>query len=262
MTLVVGGYYQQALKETGSHWSALASAAAGGGKVLTEQTFLKGVNPIVDALTDPKRSAAGFVSGLIGSVIPTLVSNVARATDGKERRTPGILDRAQSRIPGARGLLEPQIDVFGQENPTESFLETMADPTRPSTASNDSVVTELRRLSEAGFQSTPTLLGDKEGYPDALTPEQNTELWKRAGTLLKGKLDRLIVAPQYAEMDDEQKQKAIDQFTDKAKVVARAEMVAQLTLGMNGEELKKELSRLKAGGLLTKEVLSKYAEIR
>ena len=138
----------------------------------------------------------------------------------------------------------------------------MADPTRPSQATNDPVVAELKRLADAGFKATPTLLGDKQGYPKALTPAQNTELWVRAGTLLKGKLDSLIQTPQYAAMDDEQKKKAIDMFTDKAKVIARAEMVVSLTNGMTGDQLKNELSRLKAGGLLTKEVFNQYAQIR
>src|SRR4029077_8980021 len=106
LTLLAGGYYAQGLKDTGSHWGALAQAGAGGVKSLTEQTFLKGVNQIVDAITDPKRSAQGFVSGLIGSLIPTIFSDVARATDPLERRTPGLLDRAQSRIPGAREKLQ------------------------------------------------------------------------------------------------------------------------------------------------------------
>ena len=68
--------------------------------------------------------------------------------------------------------------------------------------------------------------------------------------------------PDYAQMDDEQKQKIIGQFTDKSKINARAELVASLTLNLAGQELKAELSRLKAGGLLTKEVFNKYAEIR
>ena len=137
----------------------------------------------------------------------------------------------------------------------------MIDPTRPSDAVSDPVVSEIRRLSDVGFQSTPTLLGDKNGFK-SLTPEQNTELWKRAGQLLKGKLDNLIQSPQYKKMDDEQKSKTIQDFSDKAKVIARAETVVQLTLGKTGDALKSELSRLKTGGLMTKEVFNKYIEIR
>ena len=124
------------------------------------------------------------------------------------------------------------------------------------------MIKELRRLSDAGFQATPTLLGDKEGFPKALSPEQNTQLWIRAGQLLKGKLDKLILTPEYAKMDDEQKKKIIEQFTDKTKLIARAEMVASLTINKYGAELKSILKHLKEGGLLTKDVFNKYAEIQ
>lgn len=262
-TLILGGYLAQGIKQTGSVTQGVLQMAAGLPKTLTDQTFLRGLDDFVSAIKDPVGQGKNYFAGLIGSIVPTIVGDVARSTDSVERRTPGILDRAQSRIPGAREQLQPQVDVFGQENKIDTnIVETMADPTRPSTVSNDPVVLELRRLTDAGFQSTPTLLGDKNGFPKALTPEQNTELWKRVGELLKGKLDSLIQTTQYKQMDDEQKQKTIQQFTDKAKVNARAEMVVSLALGLSGAELKAELSKLKAGGLLTKEVLNKYAEIR
>lgn len=261
MALLVGGYFQQGLKQTGSVFGGLAQAAAGAGQSLTQQTFLQGINSLTNAITDPQRSATSFFSGLIGSVIPTIVSDVSRGTDTVERRTPGFTGTLQSRIPGAREKLEPQVDTFGQPVKTPDFLTTMLDPTRPSTAKSDPVVSELKRLSAAGYKATPTQLGDKNGF-GSLTPEQNTQLWERSGTLLKGKLDKLIALPEYQKADDEKKYKIFLDFADKAKLQARVEMLLEVTQGLDGDALKAELSRQKAGGLMTKEVFDQFAQIR
>lgn len=261
-TLLLGGYLAKGIKDTGSVTQGIIQMAAGLPKTLTDQTFLRGLDQFISAISDPAKEGATYFKGLLGSVVPTLVSDVARASDGTERRTPGLADTLKSRIPGLRKTLEPQVTTFGQKVQTPSFLETMADPTRPTVAKHDPVVSELKRLADAGFQATPTQVGDKNGYLKALTPEQNTQLWVRSGELLKGKLDKLIQTPQYQAMDDEQRKKAIDMFTDKAKLIARAEMVLAVTTGLQGQALKDKLSKLKAGGLMTKEVFNQYVAIR
>lgn len=259
--LIVGGNYANALNESGSHFAALSTALAGIGKSLTEQTFLQGVQQVVEALNDPSRFAQGYAAGLLGSIIPTIVSDVARATDTFERRTEGVLGRLKSRIPGVRQKLEPQIDVFGRKRETASFLETMIDPSRPSAVKNDPLTQELRRLMDSGHKATPTQLGARYGYK-TLTSQQNTALWIRAGELAHDKLSSLIQTQWYKKADDEQRAKQIGDITSTAGMYARAEAVLQLTEGLRGEELKKELSRLKADSVLTKTVYEKWLEIR
>lgn len=261
MTLLVGGYFQQGIKDTGSIFGALTQAAAGGGKTLTDQTFLRGVDQLVKAISDPVNYGNTYFKGLIGSVIPTIVSDVARSTDSVERRTPGMLDTLKSRVPGVRGNLQPQVDTLGNNVETPGFATAMADPTRPGTEKHSPLIDELRRLSDAGYQATPSQVGDKNGY-DVLSPEQNTELWQRSGQLTEVKLNSLLNHPEYQKLDDEKKAKAIASISDKAKTYARAEVVLHLTEGMKGDELKQELSRLKAGKLLTQDVFDAYLELR
>lgn len=260
--LLVGGHFKQVFATSGSPSEAIAKALAGSWKSFTEQTFLTGISTLVSAITDPERSAATWFRSTLGSVVPTIVADVARSSDTKERRTGGILDTLKSRIPGLRQLLEPRVDVLGQEidrigNP----LEVMADPTRPQGATATPVISELRRLTDAGFAVSPTLLGDKNGYK-GLTTEENTELWKTAGQIINDKLDALFKSDQYQQMDDEQKGKAVEQFVDKAKVNARAAMAIQLTDGLEGDQLKNRLSELKKAGLLTNEVFNQYLKLR
>lgn len=265
--LLTGGYFAQGFKETGSMFGGLVQASAGGLKSITDQTFLQGINQFTSAISDPNRSAGTFFSGLIGSIVPTIVGDVARATDSSERRvstalTPEtIADKLKSRIPGARQTLEPQVDTFGHNVPTPDFLTAMLDPTRPGIAKSTPVTDELKRLAEAGYQATPTQVGNKNGYK-SLTPEQNTELWQKSGQILEAKLTNLFQTSQYKQLDDEGKKKVIDQFTQKAKDAARAAIVVEATRGMTGAALKKELSALKEDGVLTKAVFELYVDIR
>ena len=259
--LLVGGHFQKALETSGSPTAALSSTLAGGAKSFTEQTFLKGINQVIDALNDPQRSGEGYLGSTLSSAIPTIISDVARATDGKERRTETILDRIKARLPLIRESLEPVVDVLGRDVGTGNFLEVMADPTRPSKDVSIPVVKELRRLWDEGFEASPTLLGDKNGYK-ILTPEQNTALLKKAGEITQSKLANLFVLDEYKALDDEAKSKTIEKITDMAKVVARAGMVLELTEGLEGEALRQKLAELKAGKLLTQAVFTKYQELR
>jgi len=224
--LIIGGHFKKALKEEGSPTRAVVTALAGGAKSFSEQTFVRGVNLAVDALTSPERSFENWFTSMAGSVVPTIVADIARAQDEKGRRAKGPKERIQARIPVWRKGLEPSIDVFGQDLPRYggNVLETMADPTRPSKIRQDVVVDELRRLFDKGIKVAPTKLGDKAGY-DILTKEENTQLWRRVGELTYKGLLALVNNENYTKANDFAKGKLIEHITRQAKSVAKAEVV-------------------------------------
>lgn len=260
--LLIGGSFQKAFNNSGSPSEAIAQGLADASQSFTQQTFLTGVSNFIDAISDPARSAKSVAGSTLASTIPTIVSDVARATDTRERRANEIFEKFQARIPGVRETLEPQVDVLGQERGTVGNpLEIMADPTRPSPAQSSPVINELRRLWDVGQKVSPTLLGDKAGY-QGLTKEQNTELWKKAGEITNAKLTSLFSKEEYQKLDEEKKGKTVDSIIDKSKISARAGMAIELTQDLQGEELKNKLSELKASGLLTQEVFNLYKQIR
>lgn len=262
MVLIVGGHVKQGLDETGSLFGGLAQAAGGFGNALTEQSFLSGVNRAIDALKDPSRSFEGFASSLAGSVIPTIVADAARATDEYERRTDGPMERLQSRVPGLRRGLEPQVDALGNVRETPNLFEVMADPTRPGnpSAGNDPVTIELRRLLDAGYNSTPTELGDRNGY-ESLTPEQNTKMWRLAGQYARKDIEDIMKGNSYVKYDDEQKGKLIDKKIQEGKDQARARIVLEAVGGLPESEKKSKLAEMKEDGLLTKTVYQIYLSL-
>lgn len=260
--LLIGGSFAKAFEKSGSLSAGMSEGLADASRAFTQQTFLTGVSNFIDAISDPARSAENVAGSTLASTIPTIVADVSRAIDDKERRATSIFDRFQARIPGVRETLEPQVNILGEERESVgNFLEIMADPTRPSPIQNTPVIGELRRLTDEGFSPSPTLLGDKKGY-NSLTKEENTSLWKRAGRISNDKLTSLVNNVEYKKLTDEEKSNYITRVVDMSKLVARAEAVYKKTQGLGGNSLKEELARLKKSGLMTKEVYNKFLEIR
>jgi hypothetical protein len=253
--LIVGGHFKRAFQDSGSPSEAMTTAILGSGKSFTEQTFLQGVNQFTSALQDPERSGPRLARGLVSSVIPTIVGDVARATDPLERRTGTIAARVKAKIPGLRQTLEPQITVLGEERKvTANPIEIMIDPTRPAKDIATPVVKELRRLFDAGFRATPSLMGNRDGY-EALTPEENTELWKRTGQITKDNLTVIVANKGYQRLSDEQKAKGITEVIDTSREVAKSEAVAREMKGLKGKALTDKIIELSDSGLLTSDLV-------
>lgn len=260
--LLIGGHFKRAFSESGSPTEAMANSLGGSAKSFTEQTFLRGVNQFTDALSDPQKSAPAFIGNTLASVVPTFVSDVSRATDTKERRAITTTDRVKMRIPGLRETLEPQINVLGKEKTiTANPLEIMIDPTRPSKDISNSITKELRRLWDAGYQVSPALLGDKNGY-EPLTAKENTDLWKRAGQIANDTLDKLVNSDNYAAMDDFTKADAIAKIVESARKITKAEMVVKKLNGLQGQAFIDTLTDLQKSGLADKELFPEMVKTK
>lgn len=260
MLMALGGYVQKGIKETGSFMGGITSLIPGAFKTVSEQTFMKGVNDALNALQNPERSFNGVASSMIGSIIPTIVADISRATDTYERRTANPQQRLVSRIPGARKILQPKVDVLGNKIETPNFFTTMFDPTRPGNPTvdkNDNVVKELKRLSDAGYTATPTQIGPRAGYK-TLTPDMNTALWSYAGKLAKQRINELMSDGYYSDMDDEEKQKEIQKELSNVYVEARAKAVYESVKNLPRAERIKKLNEMKDEKLLTRQVYDEY----
>jgi len=271
LQMILGGYLARGIGETGSVVNAVAQTALGMGTLMSEQSMMQGLKTVVDAATDPERFAANYVEGLIGSTIPTIIADVANASDPVERETPGLFDTFQMRTPLWRQTLTPKVNTFGEkigltkEQQEDAWTRgkdgaaAFFDFTRSTQANSSPIIEELKRLKDAGYSATPTKLGNKNGY-ESLSAEENFKLWSGTGMLVKGKLSGLIQMPEYQELDDEGKKKLIDKIVDQSKTYARAGFVDYMTAGLGKEELMQHLSAYKKDGLLTKEVFNLWEE--
>lgn len=265
LLLTIGGHYQNGIDETGSTIGGLASSAAGFGNTLTEQSFLKGINQAIEAINDPNRSFEGFASSLAGSVVPTIIADIARASDQYERQTSGPWERFQSRLPGVRETLEPRVTTLGNKVETMGGAKTMLDPTRPGNEAmreeDRPIVEELRRLNDAGYMTTPTDIVPKAGF-ESLTPEENTYLRRLTGTAVRDQLKEVMEHPSYMKADDELRSKTLNDRVQDIKIETRARTVLKATEGLEGAELQRKLAQMKQEGLLTKQVFTLYQSLK
>ena len=125
----------------------------------------------------------------------TLVSDVARSTDKYERDTKAqsipeaVGNKIQNRLPGLRQNLPVKVDAYGYNlKRVGTFMEVLADPTRPSKAIDDVLIREIHRLWEEGYKAAPTKL---DYYP-SLTPKQQGDLFRAAGTRVEESLNALM----------------------------------------------------------------------
>lgn len=261
IVLITGAYLQNGLNKTGSWFSGIEQAGLGGFKSVTEQTFLQGLNQFTSAIGDPQGYGPGLVGNLIGSAIPTLISDTAQATDKLQRKSSatkdGFLAPLQARTPFARNKLEPKINAFGDQiKRPGNVWETFLDPTRPSNVFTGPVTIELRRLSDTGNLATPTYFADDKKIN--VSPKEKTQLQQRAGNLFRDKVEHLIGSDEYSSLSDEDKAKKILDFADRSRIQARVEYINQRVHGLNGNDLKNELKELKENGVMNKEVFTKW----
>lgn len=265
--LLIGAHFQKGIEEEGSSAKAAVSAGLGAASSLTQQTFMTGVNQFVNAVSDPKQYLGNYLPNLAASGIPTIVSDVARAGDPKERvTTPGLnpqsfITKAQARTPVLREDLQPSVTAYGTQDPRASGpIDTMFNPTRPSEIRETPLTQELTRLTDSGYRVAPTKIGEKAGYK-SLTPEQNTQLLETVGTLVKEKLEKLVENEKYQALSDEKKAETIEKFVEKAKVAGRAQYVVLITDGMTREQRVARLKELKEDKLLTEQVFTEYKKM-
>jgi len=266
MTILFGAHLQNTINNKGSFSAGLPEAISATAKSFSEQTFLTGVNQFASALNDPGRYAYNVTSRTFSSSIPTLISDVARSIDPLERRnyakTEGFLAPFKARIPFLRQTLEPRIDVFGSPLARAgNSIETMIDPTRPTRIKSNRLVEELKRLANVDYWATPTRFADEKSYTKVLTPQQITYLQEKAGQILEEKLEKLLDHPTYKKADDAGKKRLIQNFTERARLDTRAEMVEELVANMDSEETRAKLKELKENGFLTEQVFKRWYEL-
>ena len=263
LVMIIGAHFQEGIDETGSFVGGLSKASGGFGSTLTDQSFLRGINSTIEAINDPTRSFNGWASSLAGSIVPTIISDIARSTDQYERRTSNPGERIQSRIPGLRQGLEPKVDAFGEKVETPSFFTTLLDasrPTQPTADPNDPVFKEYQRLRDEGYLATPTQLGPSKGYA-SLTDEQNTYLWQIAGKVARDEVERLMQRKSWNRLDDEQKTDAIEEVITDVKNEARARVAIKALEGLTQQEKEQKLTEMADDKLLTKTVYGLYRSL-
>lgn len=215
--LAIGGETFNSVKDGADPGEVISRGIATAGQAVMNQSFLKGVSGVLDAIDDPKRYAENYVENTAGSVIPNVVRSFARATDDVQREAGGVVEGVLGALPGTRQTLPEKQDSFGQPVPSkDNFWNMYLNPLRPSKVrDDDGTVAELRRLQDVDEGILPTQARkDTFGDKGELTKDQIRELNKRAGTRMKEEYTKLIQSDDYKALSDQDKAKSLKKIND------------------------------------------------
>ncbi len=82
-------------------------------KSFKDSTYLQGFSSLADAIDDPN-SAGRFVSGIVGGLVPRVVSSVAQANDPYVREPEGIIEQIESTLPFLNQNVPTKVTNYGQ----------------------------------------------------------------------------------------------------------------------------------------------------
>jgi hypothetical protein len=170
-----------------------------------------------DTIKEAGVSAVDFLSS---RVIPAIVYDTSKAFDKYERKydTKSASEKLQSKLPILRESLPIKTDTLGNKIETESALSTFLFGSRVKTAKENTVITELNRLSSTGNLPSITDVEKtsdrvklyKEQMQKAGTPEKYEKNIQKFKDDFSKKLNTLTTSFTYKRVNDEKKAQLIE----------------------------------------------------
>ena len=185
----------QAIKEGDK--SALATAGQIGatiGKNLVSQTYMSGIDDILNAIIDPERYGEDYLARFTQSAVPasSLLRTAAQTADPTFRKPETVLETVAAGLPGASRLAPPRLTAFGEEARRES---PAVSPISVTPARQSAVDAELERLGvEVGFVGT-SINGNK------LTPREQRRYQEIGGQKTYAALEQELRSGPLSEED-------------------------------------------------------------
>jgi len=158
-------------------------------------------------------STANFFNSRL---IPAFVSDIAKATDDKERFTrygyEGMQDNLQAKIPYWREMLPPKYNALGDTIPTESWYWVMLTGSRVKSAPTDTAVyNELVKLSVNGEEVKIKLdtYQDVKMAKQILNGREYNEFTGQLQKELTTAYANVMATPKYQQENDPEKKKKL-----------------------------------------------------
>jgi len=216
-------------KKYGKNQSA-AARAVGYGKAVGQQAFrLPVISEMVDYfkrrtfenpneidVQEMKKSAADSILSFFSArTVPSIIYDIAKATDPYVRETNGQLQALQSKLPGLRQVLPVKTSVLGEEIKSENPLLPILFGSRIKKEINDPVINEMDRLSEAGEMVTITDWNKSSSATISIIRSLSSDdkfraIKKEYGQKVKAKFEEVMRSEKYIKADDADKQNMLD----------------------------------------------------
>lgn len=208
----------------------LGRIAAGTGRFMLDQTFMRGVFDLVKALEEPERYAENLVENLATQSVPygSLQRQLTRALDMGTRDPHGAIEAILAINPLTAGQVPAKQDIFGRPvKPSQTGAAAFAVPFRYSESPADPVLEEYRRLRAEGL---PVGIGKPPDtiYQVKLTREEQRALQRKTGEMLQPVLQRIITSRPYQQLDPRDRATVLERLEEQIRALAAEEMALDM----------------------------------
>lgn len=253
----------------------IANAMANSISPMSEMSMISG---LTSALTSYEKDSTQMIGNIltnagksyVNQFVPTALGQIARTTDDYERSTTstktGLLSKAvdqtklqmMSKIPGLRQKLPTKADIWGNEQKSETNipLRVINNFINPATVKNidtSKVDTELNNLYSKIGESTilpstieKTYTINNQVY--RMTSDEYEKYKKEYGQTSYKLLNSLINSKDYSKLNDEQKQKAVENVYTYAKEKNKVDYAKNKDENLKTSTLYDTLEELKQKG--------------
>jgi len=175
---------------------------------LVNKTYLSGLSAVMNAVEDPVRYGSDWVENFTAGFIPQALKVPTETIDPYFRRPASVIDAWKKKVPWLSQEVPPIRNVWGEKAEREGGLGGVLTPVRTTTAREDPVDQEIKRIDyEMGFPAK-----DPRGFKlDAWHYDMYHAM---TGSKIKQALDRLIQNPDYKRSPDSIKKKAIKNIVE------------------------------------------------
>ena len=209
-------------KESMPPLDVMASFGSAMGQAMLDESFLRGIKNLTDALSEPNRYASRMASGTFGGFIPfeSALRTASDAFDPTVRNPQSIYEHILAGLPVVNKSVAPKLDVFGRPSTKEGtagFASLFPGGFSKDEPKSD-MDAELSRLHDLGMKNVG-FAGKHltiDNYKINLTPEEQQQYQKARGAYLSSYLKQTFGAPEYKQMTDQEKIEAAEEAIHQA----------------------------------------------
>ena len=190
------------------------------------KNYMQGLSDFGEILSKPKQYAEQYFNKLVGSFIPNISAQAARATDPYMREARGLIDSIKQRTPGWSRTLYPKRDIWGEplKQGVGDGLGDAVDIVNPfyvSKITNDPVNKALDAVNLSPTKPERKIRGVE------LTPAQYDKFVTTAGRGAKQQLDQMVRDPRWGTLPGQVRYEMMQQTISAWRDMARNRIMAE-----------------------------------
>lgn len=200
------------------------------------KTFTESLGQMYMAIQDPGRYGSWYAN-LAGGVVPSFITQVAKAQDPIQRQTKEGLNSVpnviKSRIPGLRETLAPQVDILGEpvmavDSPVEAAIGKT--PLTPLVEAVVGLKPREQNVVQAALMNPYVKVGamSKKALGVELTPKQIATMKTQAGQSIAAEIYEQVSDPSFKTLSRPEQAARIHRIFERERRMAAKDIVGEL----------------------------------